>query len=135
MVHSVHVEVRWLGEWPDHDWQVWQYSVGHAQLHVRGIPTGDPGGECIELLFKPVYRLATSTMSWSGLTVALRRVTPEGAGVFFLRSTRMQGRHTGFGVIRSGSLHIANAGLRYSHSVIDYDSLELPWTTLWATES
>lgn len=120
----------WLGEWPEYDWQVWDYTVSHAQLHLRGIPQEDPGGECLELLFKPVHRLATSTMSWSGLRVALRRVTPEGAGVFFLVSIRPTGRHQGHGVVRAGSLHLAGAGLSCPDSVIDRD---IDWQTLWSS--
>jgi hypothetical protein len=122
--------MTWLGEWPDHDWQVWDYSVGHAQLHVRGIPSDDPGGRCIELLFKPVRRLATSTMSWSGLKLGLRRITKNGDGVFFLVSSRTSGRHHGHGVIRAGSLHLAEGGLTYSDSAID---ASLPWRTLWSS--
>ncbi|UFN43302.1 hypothetical protein [Nocardioides okcheonensis] len=120
----------WLGEWPDHNWQAWDYTVSHAQLHLRGVPHDDASGPCIELLFKPVYRLATSTMSWSGLRLGLRRVTPEGQGVFFLVSTDSFGRHSGHGVIRAGSAHAAKAGLRYSESVFDRD---VEWQTLWSS--
>ena len=125
------VEGGWLGEWENHDWQVWQYTVGHAQLHLRGMPADDPGGECIELLFKPVRRLATSTMSWSGLRIALRRVTAEGDGVFFLASTRSDGRHSGHGVVRAGSLSLAEAGLKYFDSAIGPDVPSLRWRPLW----
>jgi len=101
-------------------------------MHLRGTPVDDPGGQCIELLFKPVYRLATSTMSWSGLRLALRRITSEGEGVFFLVSTKPMGRHTGHGVVRAGSLHVATAGLRYPESVLDRD---LDWRTLWSRQA
>jgi hypothetical protein len=111
-----------------HDWQVWQYEVGHSQLHLRGIPSREPGGPCIELLFKPVLRLATSTMSWSGLRVGLRRVTPEGNGVFFLVGTRTGERHTSHAVIRAGSLSVADGGLTYLDRAID---AALPWRALW----
>jgi hypothetical protein len=91
----------------------------------------DPGGACIELLFKPVHRLATSTMSWSGLRVGLRRVTPDGVGVFVLVSTDVGGRHTGHGVVRAGSLHRADAGLTYSDSLLDREPPVGTWQTLW----
>ena len=132
LVHHGRVGATWLGEWPEHNWQVWNYTVSHSQLHVRGIPESDPGGPCIELLFKPVYRLATSTMSWSGLRLGLRRVTSEGEGVFFLASTNPFGRHRGHGVVRASSLHVATAGLRYRDSVLDR---ELIWRTLWSREA
>jgi hypothetical protein len=123
------MSASWLGEWPDHTWQVWDYTVSHAQLHLRGVPDDDTGGPCIELLFQPVYRLATSTMSWSGLRLGLRRVTPEGQGVFFLVSTDSFGRHTGHGVIRAGSASVASADLRYSESALDSD---VKWEALWS---
>lgn len=128
LVEDGGMSAHWLGYWPDHNWQVWDYSVSHSQLHVRGVPRDDPGGSCLELLFKPVHRLATSTMSWTGLRLGLRRVTDEGSGVFFMVSTDPAGSHTGHGVIRSGSLHFADAGLRYFDDVLDRD---LHWQTLW----
>ncbi len=120
----------WLGSWPDHDWQVWEYGVGHRQLHLRGIPVGDPGGPCVELLFKNVNRLATSTMIWSGLRIGLRRVTVGGAGVFFLVSNRSDGRHHGHGVVQAGALAVTEAGLDYGAPVLQ-STEPLRWTSLW----
>jgi hypothetical protein len=133
-VHSCRMTSTWLCDWPDHDWQIWDYSVSHRQLHLRGIPMEDPSGECVELLFKPVHRLATSTMSWSCLRLALRRISSEGVGVFFLVSTRPGGRHVGHRVVRAGSLHQAAAGLHYWDSVLDHEP-PLEWRTLWRAES
>lgn len=121
--------MEWFGEWREHDWEVWEYSVSHAQLHVRGIPSDDPGGPCVELLFKSVHRLATSTMSWSGLAVGLRRTTEAGHGVFVLTSLRT-GPHTGHGVVRAGSLHHLEGAFRYPESVTRSDS-HTGWHTLW----
>ena len=105
-------------------------SDTHRQLHLRGSPVDDPGGPCVELLFKPVGRLATSTMSWSGLQVSLRRVTDQGTGVFFLVSTDKAGRHRGHSVVRAGSLAVADAGLDYTEPVITATQ-PLAWKTLW----
>lgn len=91
---------------------------------------GDPGGPCVELLFKPVRRLASSTMSWSGLHLGLRRVTPEGDGVFFLVSARSAGPHHGHAVIRAGSVSVADGQLTYAEPAID---TALPWRNLWGT--
>lgn len=123
------MSATWLGEWPDRKWQVWDYSVSHAQLVLRGVPDTDPGGPCVDLLFKPTRRLATSTMSWSGLRLALRRVTPEGDGVFFIVSARPDGPHHGHGVVRAGSLHL-RGGLRYFEDPLATDS-HASWQRLW----
>lgn len=118
-----------LGEWPEHDWQVWEYSVSHAQLHVRGIPSADPGGPCVDLLFKSVARMATSTVSWFGLRVGLRRTTEAGHGVFVLISMRSS-PHAGHAVVRAGSLHQVDGAFRYPDSAIRSEP-QGGWRALW----